>query len=189
MKPIKFELKKLQQPLVIVGLGNIGKDYELTRHNAGFIFADKLALGLVQRGYEPFFKKEKTFDLTSFPELKVHIIKPKTLMNLSGNAVREFYRYHDHFSSKHLVVAHDDLDLMLGDCKVSEGKGPRLHNGLRSIEQELGTTAFVRARIGIENRQGLQISGLDYVLTRFRQEELVILESCIGDLINTRFPF
>lgn len=187
MTPIKFNLHDNQDPLVIVGLGNIGKDYENTRHNAGFIFADALQKYLFEKGYDFIVKQEAEYSLFTCHELNLSIIKPKTLMNLSGKAVVHYYRFHKGFKANRLVVVHDDLDLALGDYKINAGKGPKLHNGLRSIEQEISNNEFIRIRIGIENRQGVPISGLDYVLCRFNSQEISTLNDCITKIIKERF--
>ena len=188
MTPIKFDLHNLKSPILIAGLGNIGAEYQLTRHNSGFIFVDQLQSHLQDKGYEARMISEKLYTTVEFPELKLTLLKPKTMMNLSGKALHEYYRYHHNYQSHNLVVAHDDLDLMLGDFKINAGKGPRLHNGLRSIEQELGTD-FIRIRIGIENRNGLPISGLDYVLYKFQPEEFKQLQICLKKIITDRFVF
>lgn len=188
MTPIKFELHNLSSPLLIAGLGNIGVKYAETRHNAGFMFTAALEVSLQAAGYESKNIQEELYEAIVFPELQLTLLMPKTLMNLSGQALKEYYRYHHNYRSKDLVVVHDDLDLLLGDFKINAGKGPRLHNGLRSIEQELGNE-FIRIRIGIENRNGLPISGLDYVLYKFTATERLILNKTIASIISERFSF
>lgn len=189
MTAIEINLKENKQNLVIVGLGNIGKEYEQTRHNAGFIFIDKLVGILEQAGYTVNIKNEKEYIAYTCSELKLSLLKPNLLMNLSGKSVAAYYRYHKGFSAKSLIVVHDDLDLMLGDYKINIGKGPRLHNGLRSIESELSVSDFIRIRIGIENRQGLPISGLDYVLYKFTKDEQQIVNKTIEEVLEQRFVF
>ncbi len=186
MTPIKINLTKCDEPQLIVGLGNIGNKYAKTRHNAGFFFIDALLDLLEGKGFLANHTENNDYELWSFPQIKLALMKPKTLMNLSGRAVKTYYRYHGEYSSKHCFIAHDDLDILLGDYKISEGKGPRLHNGLKSLEQELGTAGFIRVRLGIDNRQGVPISGLDYVLYKFKEEEIAILNSTIKQLLLER---
>lgn len=189
MTEIKFNLRQFQEPLVIVGLGNIGKEYEQTRHNAGFIFIDLLINALETAGYSIDIKQEAEYTLWTCRELNLNLIKPKLMMNLSGKSLSAYYRYHKHLKSTNLIVAHDDLDLALEDYKINIGKGPRLHNGLRSIESELTVSNFARIRIGIENRNGLPITGLDYVLFKFTKAEFAQIKQCITEIINKRFSF
>lgn len=189
MRAIHFDLKQNKERLVIAGLGNPGKEYAETRHNAGFLFIDRLHEFLLKADFDAKIKIEKSYILISFPDLNLDLIKPQTMMNLSGKALNDYYRYHKKFSAKSLVVVHDDLDLALGDYKINVEKGPRLHNGLRSIELELGTAAFNRIRLGIENRNGLPISGLDYVLYKFKNDELKSLEACINKILEERFSY
>jgi len=153
-----------------VCLGNVGKEYEQTRHNAGFLFGEKYIEQLHNSGNQMIIKEENLYKLVSFPQENISFLFPKTLMNLSGKAVNEYLAFTNKVFD--LIVVHDDLDLLIGDFKMIIGKGPKTHNGLSSVEDALQTKDFERIRIGIENRNGLEISGLDYVLYRFSQEEL-----------------
>lgn len=140
---------------LIVGLGNPGEKYKNTRHNTGFFVLDHLSLA---------------------PGEFV-LAKPGTFMNESGEAVRELVQKHK-ISPENLLVIHDDLDIPLGAYKLQLAKGPKLHNGIASIEQNLGTKDFWRLRVGVENRnknQEAAVKGEKYVLSRFNKEELEIL--------------
>ena len=189
MTPIKINLSKSETPRLIVGLGNIGKAYQNTRHNAGFIFIDAINSELDYKGVHPEYNEHNEYELWTYKSLNLALMKPKTLMNLSGKAVKEYYRYHSNYSSRNLIVAHDDLDIMLGDFKINEGKGPKMHNGLLSLERELASSSFIRVRLGIENRKGLPISGLDYVLYKFSPEELITFKETIAQILSTRCTF
>lgn len=172
-----FDISKFK---LIVGLGNIGKEYEKTRHNAGFMFLDELV------GKEN-FKEEPKFKAELFKSAEGQIFaKPTTLMNMSGDSVRsikDFYKIND----SEIIIIYDDLDLELGKFKVQFAKSPKAHNGVLSVENKLGTTHFWRIRIGIDNRSSElrhKIEGFDYVLGRFLEEELVLLNETF-DKIKT----
>jgi peptidyl-tRNA hydrolase, PTH1 family len=143
----------LESP-VVVGLGNPGRSYERTRHNAGYLVADELA-----RRHAGSWRKRKraeaapvTLGLTD-----ATLLKPTTFMNNSGSAVSG-YRPED------LIVVHDDLDLEAGTVRVKVGGGAGGHNGLRSIIGRMGND-FVRVRIGI-GRPPPGVGVTDYVLSR-----------------------
>ena len=98
-------------------------------------------------------------------------------MNESGKAVKLLCQKHK-VSPKDILVIHDDLDIPLGAFKLQFGKGPKLHNGVASVENYLGTKDFWRLRVGVENRgQQVRSRGEEYVLSRFTKEELSVLES------------
>ena len=139
---------------VVVGLGNPGRSYQRTRHNAGYLVADELA----KRHGGSWRKKKKAEAAPVSLGLKnVTIMKPTTFMNNSGSALAD-YRTED------LIVVHDDLDLEAGTVRVKVGGGAGGHNGLRSIIQNLGND-FVRVRIGI-GRAPTGVTVTDYVLSR-----------------------
>lgn len=156
---------------LIVGLGNIGEEYEKTRHNAGFMFVDKLA------GEEQFLKN-------------FTLVKPQTMMNDSGRAVRKIMDFYK-LGIDDVVVVHDDLDIAFGEYKIQKDKGPKVHNGVLSVEQCLGRTDFWRVRIGIDNRQpGVNYgTGADYVLSNFSKVEVkelnVLFEEIVKELAET----
>lgn len=166
-----------------VCLGNIGKEYEQTRHNAGFLLGKKYIEQLQNGGSQMVIKEENLYKLVSFPQKNISFLFPKTLMNLSGRAINEYLSFTN--KNFNMVVVHDDLDLLIGDFKIIVGKGPKTHNGLSSVEEALQTKDFERIRIGIENRNGLDISGLDYVLYRFTKEELKKLNNTLDKIIES----
>lgn len=139
---------------VVVGLGNPGRSYERTRHNAGYLVADELAK---RHGGSWRRKKRSEAAPVSLGLKNITILKPTTFMNNSGSAV-------SNYSSEDLIVVHDDLDLEAGTVRVKVGGGAGGHNGLRSIIQSLGND-FVRVRIGI-GRQPAGVTVTDYVLSR-----------------------
>jgi PTH1 family peptidyl-tRNA hydrolase len=137
---------------VVVGLGNPGRSYERTRHNAGSLVADELA-----RRHGGSWRKRKKAEAApvSLGFRDVTLLKPTTFMNNSGASLAG-YRPED------LIVVHDDLDLPEGDVRVKVGGGAGGHNGLRSLIQRLGPD-FVRVRIGI-GRPPAGMGVTDYVL-------------------------
>jgi peptidyl-tRNA hydrolase, PTH1 family len=138
----------------IVGLGNPGRSYERTSHNAGYLVADEIA-----RRHDGSWRKRKKAEAApvSLGLTNTTLLKPTTFMNNTGSAVSD-YRPED------LIVVHDDLDLQAGTVRVKVGGGAGGHNGLRSIIGRLGND-FIRVRIGI-GRPPLGMSVTDYVLSR-----------------------
>ena len=154
----------LESP-VVVGLGNPGRSYERTRHNAGYLVADELA-----KRYAGSWRKKKRAEAApvSVGLTNTTLLKPTTFMNNSGSAVAD-YRPED------LIVVHDDLDLEAGTVRVKVGGGAGGHNGLRSIIGRLRND-FVRVRIGI-GRPPAGVGVTDYVLSR--------MDSVVKDAIPT----
>ncbi|OGK13467.1 aminoacyl-tRNA hydrolase [Candidatus Roizmanbacteria bacterium RIFCSPHIGHO2_02_FULL_37_15] len=153
---------------LIVGLGNPGETYKNNRHNVGFMFIDYMVTLL--HGY--IVKKNKNY-LAIQPSNHVSFIltKPLAFMNLSGQAVKILIK-NLKSKIKNLVAVHDDLDIPLGKFKIQKGVGPKLHNGIESIEKALGRKDFWRIRIGVDNRNPDKwVDGETYVLQNFTQEE------------------
>jgi len=152
---------------IIVGLGNPGRKYERTRHNAGFRVLDELAgnlhVAVEQDKYHALIGKTRI-------DSEVTILaKPQTYMNDSGRAVAAIFR-ETYTTVSDLIVIHDELDLVLGSVRVKLGGGHGGHNGLRSLIEHLDSSDFVRVRIGI----GRPVPGMDsadYVLSPFLAEE------------------
>lgn len=152
---------------LIVGLGNIGEKYAKTRHNIGFRAVDTMA---EKRGLS--FREMKKLFCFIAKDTEFLFVKPATYMNESGKAVRAVCDYFNLNPETDLVVIHDDLDLALGSLKRQQGTGPKVHNGLSSIYQHLGTKNFLHIRLGIDGRDGNRdMSGSDYVLASFLPEE------------------
>ena len=152
---------------LIVGLGNPGAEYELTRHNIGFLVLDQLA-----DKFEATFKTER---LAEKAELKhkgrtLHLIKPNTFMNLSGKAVN-YWMNELKIAQENLLVVVDDLALEHGVLRMRPKGSAGGHNGLGSIEQILGNSDYPRLRFGIGSDfpKGKQA---DYVLSNFNQEQM-----------------
>ena len=131
---------------IIAGLGNPGPAYQWTRHNAGFLFLDRLA------HLENISISKKAFSgLSGEGNLCDHrliLLKPQTFMNLSGKSVMQALQFHK-LPLSQLIVVHDELDLSFGTVRFKNGGGHGGHNGLRSIMENLGKGDFIRLRIGI----------------------------------------
>ena len=146
---------------MVVGLGNPGKEYEQTRHNAGFWFLDELAWK-----WKASFKEEKKFfgevARAALPDGDVWLLKPTTFMNRSGQAVAALAQFYK-IKPEEILVVHDELDLPEGAVKLKYGGGHGGHNGLRDIIAALGSKEFYRLRLGI-NHPGDRNQVVDYVL-------------------------
>jgi peptidyl-tRNA hydrolase, PTH1 family len=153
---------------LIVGLGNPGAQYELTRHNVGFRILDMLGGGDWESKHDALMLKLED----------VILAKPQTFMNVSGKSVAQILKY---YPDAQLIVVHDELDLPLGSLKIIKGSGSAGHNGVQSIIDELGTKDFIRVRVGINNPETKQeIPGDAYVLQKFsKKEESVLKEALI----------
>ena len=164
---------------LIACLGNIGAEYENTRHNAGFRIADRLAKDL-----------EATFTtnrLAQVAEVKLRgkslvIIKPTTYMNLSGKAVR-YWLDQEKIPIENLLVVNDDIALPVGTLRMRKKGADAGHNGLTDIIEKLGTNVFCRLRFGIGNDfpQGHQI---DYVLGEWKASEEPVIDQTIDKAVE-----
>lgn len=155
---------------LIVGLGNPGDKYKNTRHNAGFMAADKLAEAF---GFEKFkdadkFKAQVTEGLISGE--KVILAKPQTYMNLSGQAVQLLYNYYK-LQPTDILVIYDDVEIPLGSLRIRTGGTSGGHNGISSILQELATLEVPRIRIGIKPEKPFMGALEDYVLGSLTKKE------------------
>ena len=151
---------------VVVGLGNPGRSYERTRHNAGYLVVDELA-----RRHGGSWRRKKRAEVAeiSVGPRNVTLVKPTTFMNDSGSALVAY-------GPKNLTVVHDELDLPRGDVRVKVGGGAGGHNGLRSTIRSIGPD-FVRVRVGIGRPDDPRFSVTDYVLGR--------MEEAVKDAIPT----
>jgi PTH1 family peptidyl-tRNA hydrolase len=164
-----------QAMYLIVGLGNPGNRYRATRHNIGFMVLEKLAtkleVDLRQKSFNALWGKGK------IASKNVILAMPQTYMNLSGNAVRQLHAFFKTEISN-LIVIHDDLDLSFGSVRLKTGGGNAGHKGLVSIEENLGSSEFMRIRLGIGKPvDKSRIEG--YVLEPFGKEELSVLPEII----------
>lgn len=134
------------QTFLIAGLGNPGPQYQWTRHNAGFLFLDRLAhlenSPITRKSFSGLVGEWSNHDDRHI------ILKPQTFMNLSGKSIMQALQFYK-LPLSHLIVIHDELDLPFGAVRFKQGGGHGGHNGLRSIMEQLGKGDFLRLRIGI----------------------------------------
>ncbi|MFJ5555739.1 aminoacyl-tRNA hydrolase [Staphylococcus capitis] len=159
----------------IVGLGNIGKRFELTRHNIGFEVIDYI----LERNQFTLDKQKfkGAYTIERLNGDKVLFIEPMTMMNLSGEAVAPLMNYYN-VEPEDLIVLYDDLDLEQGQVRLRQKGSAGGHNGMKSIIKMLGTDQFKRIRIGV-GRPTNGMSVPDYVLQRFSKEEMVTMDKVI----------
>lgn len=155
---------------LIIGLGNPGRKYEMNRHNAGHLFVD-------------FFLKKMEGEA-----VEAKVFKSESFMNDSGKWVSEKVNFFK-VSPKDLVLVHDDLDLRFGEFKIQFGVGPKVHYGVNSVEEALGTKDFWRVRIGVDARTvDSRTPGEAYVLESFSEEEMGQLEGLFGEILEKLRP-
>ena len=162
---------------LIVGLGNPGREYRETRHNVGFMVVDEIARRHGLTFAMAPSQVPDAFVAKKFGPEPVLLAKPLTFMNLSGGAVAALAGYYK-VDAADLLVIYDDVDLPFGKVRARASGSAGTHNGMRSIVQSLGTTAFPRLRVGIgrgDQRRDLA----DHVLSKFEPAEADLLESVI----------
>lgn len=158
---------------LIAGLGNPGREYENTRHNAGFASIDRLAE-----------KNHISIDMKKFQALcgtgyiggqKVLLLKPQTYMNLSGESLRAACDFFKIDPEQELIVIYDDISLAPGQLRIRAKGSAGGHNGIKSIISHLGTQVFLRVKVGVgEKPQGWDLA--DYVLGHFSKEEQQVMK-------------
>jgi PTH1 family peptidyl-tRNA hydrolase len=154
--------------LLVAGLGNPGRGYERTRHNAGWLVLDELAR---RHGGSWRSKFSGSLAEVRLGELRLGLLKPETYMNESGRSVGAAARFFK-VDPESLLVVHDDVDLEPGRLQARRGGGLAGHNGLRSLSQHLGTQEFLRLRIGVGRPgRGDRRSVSDWVLSPFDADE------------------
>jgi peptidyl-tRNA hydrolase, PTH1 family len=165
---------------LVVGLGNPGPEYERTRHNAGFWFAEDIAHE-IGGGFTAERKFHCLLARGSGGFSDVRVLMPQTFMNLSGNSVAAVAKFYE-ITPEQILVAHDELDLEAGEIKMKFGGGHAGHNGLRDIQAKLGTGNYWRLRIGIghpRDSQNAHKPVADWVLERARRDEQEAIETAI----------
>jgi PTH1 family peptidyl-tRNA hydrolase len=165
---------------LIVGLGNPGPKYLLSRHNAGFLVVDILAreenIGIKTVRFDSLFGRG------SISGVPVLLAKPQTFMNLSGAAVEKLVRFFK-IDIEDIIIIHDDLDLSFNDVRVKMGGGDGGHKGLRSVIDHLDSPEFVRVRLGIGKSSEKEMIE-NYVLERFSEDELNLLPDITTKAFN-----
>ena len=166
--------------ILIVGLGNPGKEYELTRHNVGFEIVDILSESLESKSL---YRKFNSLVIeSSYGEKELLLIKPQIFMNNSGSAVAACMdSYGDEISS--VMVIHDDIDIEPGKIKLKKGGSTAGHKGLESIAQKTGSNAFDRLRFGVGRPPG-RMDPADFVLRHFKKSEITGVELDISRSVD-----
>lgn len=157
---------------LIVGLGNPGGEYKKTRHNVGFIFLNSF---LSKEGLSLDKKKFKGLytEYVSRKGNKAILLEPQTYMNLSGDSIVDFVNYYK-IDPKDVLIIHDDLDLNVSKLRIRSKGSSGGHNGIKSVIARLKTEEFKRVRIGIGKNPLIPV--IDYVLSKFSEEEMKMLE-------------
>lgn len=166
--------------MLIVGLGNPGKQYEKTVHNVGFmavdLLMDKLGLKAKEKGCQAMYS-------SSFVKGdKVVIAKPQTYMNLSGESVKQLVGANK-IDLEDIVIVYDDIDLPMGTIRIRKEGSAGTHNGMRNIVQELGTTNFKRIRVGVGDERG-RMALKDYVLSNIVGEKKQALDKVLTKVVD-----
>lgn len=165
---------------MIVGLGNIGPQYEQTRHNTGFMIVEQFAkhhdLKIKTR------KMNAKMGSTFINGDKVLVVEPTTFMNDSGIAVKPLKDYFG-VSTENIVVVHDDMDLPIGKIRIKDKGSAGGHNGIKSLINNLGTEAFTRIRVGIAHPDKSN-TVVNYVLGRFSKDQLPLFKRAGDDAVN-----
>ncbi len=165
---------------LIVGLGNPGKEYLLTRHNVGFLFVDTLIDSYNISDYKAKFQGAFTEGTAHGHDL--FFLKPLTYMNLSGGSVAALCKFYK-ITPEEILVVHDDVDVALGKVKLKQGGGNAGHNGLKSLTESLGSPNFWRLRIGIDQKPD-RMDLSDYVLSNLPKSELSVLQDLFEVMVR-----
>ncbi len=167
------------QTLLVIGLGNIGKDYVGNRHNVGFMVLNKYQTSHDFSGWVT--KKDLACEISigQVGSTRVILAKPTTLMNNSGEAAQKLQSFY-HAYSPDTVVVHDELDIDFGTIRTRVGGGSAGHNGIKSLLTHIDED-FARIRIGIGPKQPPQINSADFVLQDFDVKEQKILTKIINE--------
>lgn len=165
----QFYTLGLNKTVLIVGLGNVGREYDGTRHNVGFACVDRFAAD--QKFADWIEKKDLKCLMTSgmLGDTKVIVVKPTTMMNLSGDAVQAVAHFYKIDPSK-IVAVYDELDVPFGQIRTRVGGGSAGHNGVKSLIATLGE-GFGRVRVGIGPKVPEQMDTADFVLQKFSSEQ------------------
>lgn len=172
--------------LIVAGLGNPGKEYARTRHNAGFLALDALlahyGVSDDQQKWDAQIGKARGRTVAG-EAIDIVFVRPQTFMNLSGQSVCAASRFYK-IAPEDLLVLHDEIDLPLAEIRLKKGGGHAGHNGLRDIVDRCGSRDFYRLRLGVGRPAGApgRSPGVsDHVLGRFSAEEEAVLPSMIGN--------
>ena len=171
---------KNQDSWLVVGLGNPGREYEKTRHNAGFraldVLADKLGCKVDK------LKFQGLYGQTTYQGKKLYLLKPQTYMNLSGRSVQQLSAFF-HIPPQQIIVLFDDISLEPGRLRIRSDGSAGGHNGLKSLIAHLGSDGFMRIKIGVGKKPTPEYDLVDFVLGRFPESDLAALKAKSVDII------
>lgn len=173
---IQFYTLSQNKTVLVVGLGNPGKEYNGTRHNIGFACIDAF---VAANEFDPWIQKKDLkchMASATLGDTRVIAIKPTTFMNLSGDAVQAVAHFYK-IPAEKIVVVHDELDISFGQVRLRSGGSAAGHNGLKSVIGAIGE-GFGRVRIGIGPKEPEQMDSADFVLQRFSNDQ----QSHMGEL-------
>lgn len=168
----------------LIGLGNIGSKYKFTRHNVGWIIFDNLFSHL---SWQKNKYAESEIANTRINDTDVLLVRPETFMNESGRILPYLIKTYGTMTEK-LVVVHDDIDLPMGEIKISHDRGDGGHNGVKSIMNNLGTKEFIRIRVGVSIKGEDGVLHKPDVLGNFSKEEIEKIKSIakkVSDVMQT----
>ena len=160
--------RKTEEAWLIVGLGNPGKDYTYTRHNAGFRALDVLSQRLNCKVDKSKF--QGLYGQTKYKDVKLYLLKPLTYMNLSGQSVLQLSAYF-HIPPERIIVLFDDISLPPGRLRIRADGSAGGHNGIKSIIAQLGSQNFPRVKIGVGAKPSADRDLADWVLSPFSAQE------------------
>lgn len=169
--PTMYYSVGLNKTVILVGLGNPGKDYDLTRHNVGFLCLDSFVKQTDEMA--EWMQKKDLKALVSSGRLgdkQVIVMKPTTFMNISGEAVQSVAHFYNIMPAD-IVVIHDELDIDFGQIRLRTGGSSAGHNGIKSVSQHIGED-YGRIRIGVGPKHPARIKSEDFVLQKFSASEL-----------------
>lgn len=172
-------------PWLVVGLGNPGEKYAQTRHNIGARVAERLAERLGARLRKVRFLPVEAGE-SNLGGQRLYIARPQTFMNVSGPPVASFAKRRK-VDTEHVIACHDEIDLAFGALKVKRGGSTAGHNGLKSLQQALGSPDFHRVRLGVGRPPGRK-EAADHVLDRFtkaERDEVELLVERGADAVET----
>lgn len=166
---ISFSTYGMNKVMLIVGLGNVGSEYDNTRHNIGFACVDEFAR---KNDFPAWMNKtDLKCHLTStmIGDTKVYLCKPTTFMNLSGEAVQAITHFYK-IPAERIVVVHDEIDIDFGHIRLRTGGSSAGHNGIKSVTENIGE-GYGRVRVGVGPKVPKQIDSADFVLAQFSKQE------------------
>ena len=165
----------LNNTIAVIGLGNVGEKYDQTRHNIGFSSVDNFASDNEFPGWVSKKDIKAAVSIKTMGDSRVILMKPTTLMNLSGDAVMGLVQFYK-IPATNILVVHDELDIEFGKIRSKQGGSSAGHNGIKSVINAIGED-FSRLRIGIGPKTPEQIDSADFVLQKFTPKELKYLDS------------